>query len=101
MNKRKFRTFEEVQLEHYEKHPEELKTYIEVSLDEYQKDSDDKAFLYSLALAVKAAGGFSKLAKHTGFNREHLYRALSRKGDPKFSTVVGILRSLGFTLKVA
>lgn len=99
--KRKFRELEEVELEHFVKHPEELKSYIEIALEEYQKDSNENAFLYSLGIAVKAAGGFSKLAKHTGLNREHLYKALSHKGDPKFSTVVGVIRSLGLTLTVA
>lgn len=42
MNKRKFRTFDEVQIEHYKKHPRELKSYIQVAFEEYQKDGDEK-----------------------------------------------------------
>ena len=45
MSKRKFRTFEEAQIEHYKKHPEELKSYVRVALEEYQKDGEEKAFL--------------------------------------------------------
>ena len=101
MNKRKFRTFEEAQLEHYVKHPRELKSFVEVAFEEYLKDSDEKAFLSALAVAAKVRGGFSKLSKETGLNREHLYKALSHKGDPKFSTIVEIIRSLGLSLKVA
>jgi probable addiction module antidote protein len=101
MNKRKFRTFGEAQLEHYAKHPRELKSFIEVAFDEYLKDSDEKAFLSALAVATKVRGGFGKLAKETGLNREHLYKALSNKGDPKFSMVIDIIRSLGLSLKVA
>lgn len=101
MNKRKFRTFESVQIEHYKKHPKELKTFIEVSLEEFQKDGDEEAFLSALALAARVQGGFSKLAKSTGVTREHLYRALSEKGDPRLSTFIQVIHSLGLSLKVA
>ncbi|HBU68804.1 MAG TPA: putative addiction module antidote protein [Elusimicrobia bacterium] len=101
MNKRKFRTLEEVEIEYFTKHPNEVKQYLRVAMEEYEKDGDEKAFLASLAVVAKVRGGFSKLSREVGLNREHLYRALSRKGDPKFSTVMNILRSLGVSLKVA
>ena len=101
MSKRKFRTLDEVEIEYFEKHPKEIKQYLEVALEEYQKDDNEKAFLASLAVIAKVRGGFSKISRETGLNREHLYRALSREGDPKFSTVVQILHSLGLNLKVA
>ncbi len=101
MSKRKFRTFDEVQIEHYRKHPKELKTFIEVALEEFQKDGDEEAFLSALAVATKVRGGFIKLAKDSGVSREHLYRALSEKGDPRLSTFVQVIQSLGLSLKVA
>lgn len=101
MSRKKLRTFEESWIERYRKHPEELKSYIELSLEEYQKDGGEEEFLYSLALAAKAAGGFAKLSRHTGLNRANLYRALSKKKDPRFSTVMTVIQSLGLTLKVA
>lgn len=101
MNKRKFRTFDEVQIERYKKHPEELKSYIRVALDEYQKDSDEKAFLSALSVATQARGGFSKLSRETGLNRENLYRALSEHADPRLSTVMQVLNTLKFSLKIA
>lgn len=101
MNKRKFRTFEESWIERYRKNPTELKSYVKLSLEEYQKDGNEEEFLYSLAIAAKAAGGFAKLSRHTGLNRANLYRALSKKKDPRFSTVVAVIQSLGLSLKVA
>lgn len=80
---------------------ESAKTFTEIALEEYQKDGDEKAFLSALAIAVKVHGGFSKISKETGINREHLYRALSKKGDPRFSTVINVIHSLGLDLKVA
>jgi len=100
MNKRNFRTMQESEIGYFSKHPKEIKHYLEIALEEFQKDNNEEAFLSSLAVVAKARGGFVKLAKTTGLNREHLYRALSAKGDPKFSTVVEVLSSLGLSLKV-
>ena len=100
MNKKRLRTFDEAQFEHYKKHPQELKTYIKVALDEYQKDGDEKAFLSALSLATRVRGGFSKLSKITGLNRENLYRALSDRSDPRLSTIMQVLGTLGVSLTV-
>ncbi|MGA2091103.1 MAG: addiction module antidote protein [Endomicrobiales bacterium] len=101
MKKRKVRTLNDVEIEYFEKHPKEIKQYLEVALEEYQKDGNEKVFLASLAVIAKVKGRFSKVSKETGLNREHLYRALSKEGDPKFSTVMQVLHSLGLSLKVA
>lgn len=101
MNKRKFRTFDEAQIEHYKKHPQELKSYVQVALEEYQKDGDEKAFLAALSIAARVRGGFTKLAKETGLNRENLYRALSEHADPRFSTIMQVLNTLKLSLKIA
>jgi probable addiction module antidote protein len=100
MNKRKPRRFDDVQIEHYKNHPEELKSYIAVALEEYQKDGDEKAFLAALSVAARVHGGFSKLSRSTGLNRENLYRALSKRSDPRLSTVMQVLATLGFSLRI-
>ena len=101
MNKRQFRTFDEAQVEFYKKHPEKLKGHISVALSEYQKDGDEKAFLAALSMATTVHGGFSKVAKSTGLNRAHLYKALSRDGDPRLSTIMQVMGTLGLSLKVS
>lgn len=101
MNRRKFRTLDEVEIEYFTKHPKEIKQYLEVALEEYQKDGDERAFMASLAVIAKVKGGFTKLSRDTSLNREHLYRALSSSGDPKFSTVMNVLNCLGLSLRVA
>lgn len=100
MKKNKFRTFEDAQVEHYKKHPRELKNYLKIALEEYQQDGDEKAFLSALSVAAKARGGFSRLSKASGLNRENLYRALSERSDPRFSTIIQVLSNLGFSLKI-
>ena len=98
MHKRKYRTLDEVKLEYYTKHPKEIKSYLSVALEEYQKDGDEKAFLSALAFATKVHGGFTKVSKATGLNRENLYRALSKRSDPRLSTIMQVLGTLGFSL---
>jgi len=49
---------------------------------------------------VEAMGGVSRLSKASGLNRQNLYRALSGKRDPAFSTVEGIVHGLGFRIVV-
>ncbi len=100
MNKKKLRTFDEAQIEHYKKHPKELKTYIGVALEECQKDGNEEAFLSALSMATCVHGGFSKLAKATGLNRENLYRALSKRSDPRLSTIMQVLNNLGLSLEI-
>ena len=100
MNIRKYRTWDEIELEYYTKHPKEIKSYLTVALEEYQKDGDEKAFLSALSMAARVLGGFSKLSKETGLNRENLYRALSKRSDPRLSTIMQVLTTLGFSLTI-
>jgi probable addiction module antidote protein len=100
MHTRKYRTAEEVHLEYFKKHPEEIKGYLAVALEEYQKDGHEKAFLYALSFAAKVHGGFTKLSKQTGLNRENLYRALSKDANPRLSTIRRVMGALGYSLTI-
>lgn len=42
----------------------------------------------------------TKVAKEAGITREALYKALSEKGDPKLSTLLGVMKALGLQLTV-
>jgi probable addiction module antidote protein len=101
MNKNKYRTLEEVEIEYYSKHPGEIKQYIEAVLEELQEKADKEVFYRSLAVIAKLRGGYTRISKETGLSRENLYKALSSKKDPRFSTVIQILHALGIKLKVA
>ena len=45
--------------------------------------------------------GMAQIAADTGLGRESLYKALSKTGNPRFSTVVKVLGSMGLSLQVA
>jgi probable addiction module antidote protein len=40
----------------------------------------------------------TKTAKDAGLSREALYRALSEDGDPRLSTLFGVMKALGVRL---
>ncbi|MNY80378.1 hypothetical protein D3C86_2213880 [compost metagenome] len=40
----------------------------------------------------------SDVAREAGITREGLYKALSEKGDPRLSTLLGVMRALGLQL---
>ncbi|CDN56878.1 Putative addiction module antidote protein (plasmid) [Neorhizobium galegae bv. officinalis bv. officinalis str. HAMBI 1141] len=79
----------------YLKTPEERVAYLEAAFE----DGDPK--LISIALGdVARSMGMTTVAKEAGITREALYKALSDKGDPKLSTLLGVLKALGLRVTV-
>ncbi len=64
-----------------------------------EEDGQD-GFLSALRDVVRANGGMANLALQTGLNRENLFKAVSRTGDPKLSTVLAVLQSLGLQISI-
>ena len=78
--------------------PEEAAAYLTAALDDKSGNGSD---LFLLALRdVAKARGIRRLAQDTRLSRESLYRTLSRKGNPRFSTLEAVLESLGLKLSV-
>lgn len=59
-----------------------------------RKDSRE-AFLVALRDVAEARKGMMRVAKEANVNRENLYRALSREGNPRSETVDSVLEVLG------
>lgn len=94
--KNKYRTFNEVIIEHFRKDPKLADEFLDFSLQEFKKDGDEKTMLLSLKQVAISKGGFTELSRKTGLSRESLYKTLSANGNPKFSTLRIILESLGY-----
>jgi probable addiction module antidote protein len=47
---------------------------------------------------VARARGMTNIAKEAGVTREALYKALSGRGDPKLSTLLGVMKALNMQL---
>src|SRR5579863_8457200 len=52
-------------------------------------------FLPALKDVAVARGGMGPLGKKTKLNREGLYKLLSSRGNPRLSSLIGILGALG------
>ena len=69
-------------------------------MEEYATDHNTSALLLALKDIAAAQGGLGKLAQQTNLNRAHIYKALSREGNPRLDTLEKILNSLGFRLSI-
>lgn len=63
-------------------------------------ESGDAQFLADALGVAARSKGMTEIAKKTGITREGLYKALSADGDPKLSTFLAVLKSLGLRLSV-
>lgn len=77
------------------KSPKEAAAYIDAALEE----GDNELFLVALRNVVDAQG-MTKVARKAKLNRENMYRMLSDKGNPEFSSLWALLTSLGLRLSV-
>jgi probable addiction module antidote protein len=64
-------------------------------------ENEDPQVLLVALRQVATAHGMAKVAERAKIERESVYRALSAKGNPRFSTIVSILRAIGLSLSVA
>ncbi|MBI5395798.1 MAG: putative addiction module antidote protein [Verrucomicrobia bacterium] len=76
--------------------PKEAAAYLNAALEDGSQD----VFLMALR-DVAEARGIARVAKEAELNRENIYRMLSKKGNPAFSSLATLLESLGLKLAVA
>jgi probable addiction module antidote protein len=62
-------------------------------------ESGDATFIARALGVVAKVRGMTSIAKDAGVTREALYKALSEKGDPRLSTLLGVAKALGPKLK--
>ena len=74
---------------------DDVAAYLEAAFED-----GDPAVIATMLGAVARSRGMTAIAKEAGVTREALYRALSEKGDPRLSTLVGVVNALGFRLKI-
>lgn len=73
--------------------PQDIALYLEAVFE----DGDPSQISAALG-DVARARGMSQVARDAGVTREALYKALSADGDPRFSTLFGVLKALGLKL---
>ena len=78
------------------KDPEFAAEYVKAALE----DNEEPLVLLLALRHLAQARGIAKVAKAAGIERESLYRALSRRGNPRLSTLVAVTKAIGLKLTV-
>lgn len=58
----------------------------------------DAGYIANALGVIARARGMTEVARGAGVTREALYKTLSQDGDPKLTTLLGVIKSLGFKL---
>lgn len=61
-------------------------------------ETGDPEFVRDALGLVARARGVAKVARGAELNRESLYKALGKNGNPELATVMRVVRALGLTL---
>lgn len=77
------------------KTPERRAAYLEAAFE----DGDPTLITNALGDVARAIG-MAEVAREAGITREGLYKALSDKGDPRLSTLSGVVKAFGLRLAV-
>jgi len=88
---------EEAVIRHLREDRDFAAEYLKAALEEAD---DPKVLLLALRRLTQARGGFAKIARAAGIERESLHRALSPKGNPRLSTLVAVAKAIGLKLTV-
>jgi probable addiction module antidote protein len=88
---------EEVMVKKLRQRPAFAAEYLKAAM---QETDDPHVLLIALRHVAKARGGVAKIAKAAGLERESLYQALSEHGNPRLTTLLGIMKAIGVKLTV-
>ena len=96
MKKRPTTSYQEDLIKELRK-PKEAIAYLNAAL----MDEDPRIFLLALKNVLEAQGhSLADVAKDTSLNRENLYRMLSKRGNPKLTSIIPVLQSIGLNLAI-
>ena len=87
---------DEAMVQRLRKDPEFAAEYLKAALE----DEDEPQVLLIALRHLAQAQGIAKVAKASGVERESLYRALSKHGNPRLSTLFAVTKAVGLRLTV-
>ncbi len=88
---------DEAMVKELRQHPDLAAEYLKAALEDMEEPG---VLLVALRRVAEARGGVAKVAKAAGVERESLYRALSARGNPRWSTLVAVTKAMGLKLTV-
>jgi HTH-type transcriptional regulator/antitoxin HigA len=92
-----YRILDQISIEYFTKHPEEIEAFLREIFAEYAQDGDSAALLSALRVIARVKG-LSAMADEIGMTRQGLQKALSAKGNPRLDSINAIMRAMGYQL---
>jgi probable addiction module antidote protein len=71
--------------------------YLKAAMED---EDEPRVLLIALRRIAEARGGITQIARKAGVERESLHRALSGRGNPRFSTLSAVAKAVGLRLTV-
>jgi probable addiction module antidote protein len=84
-------------IERLRKDPQFASEYLKAAMED---EDEPQVLLIALRRIAEARGGITQIARKAGVERESLHRALSARGNPRFSTLSAIAKAVGLRLTV-
>ncbi len=94
---RTFRTLEDVTVEYFVDHPDEVDPFLNEMFADYA-ESGDLAELLSALRIIARVRGITQIAEQVGMTRQGLQKALSAHGNPRLDNISAIMKALGYQL---
>ena len=81
--------------------PKKAIAYLNAALKDCKDGSQESQQLLLLAFktVAEAQGSMAEISKKASLSRESLYKALSKKGNPKLTTLTALISAMGFEFK--
>lgn len=95
-----YRKLDEVTIEYFRQHPEEIEAFLTETFADYAEDGDSATLLAALRIIARVKG-VSHLANEVGMTRQGLQKALSARGNPRLDNINAIMRAMGYQLMPA
>ena len=88
------------EIDHHKELLKRLKTpkYAVGYLNACLAEGDEGDFLLAVRDVAQAHGGLRRLSRKAGLNREHLFRMLSKGGNPELKSLRQVIGALGLKL---
>ena len=93
-----YRTLDEVTVEYFTNHPDEIDDFLAEIFADYAEDGDSAVLLSALRIIARVKG-ISAMASEIGMTRQGLQKALSANGNPRLDNINAIMRAMGYQLK--
>ena len=92
-----YRTLDDVTIEYFTQHPEEIDDFLNETFADYAFDGDSAVLLSALRIIARVKG-ISAMAEQVGMTRQGLQKALSARGNPRLDNINAIMRAMGYQL---